>query len=158
MTAVDPAVWGPQTGRRRLCVDTSGLFAYFYPADENHDDARAFFDWLRSTNTVPWRLFVNDFVIDELCSLLARKSDPPTAIRALRHVRDSDALSLVRVPDEVFELAVDSFSEFDDQVIPFTDHVVSAHAFRRDAAVFTFDTADFAILGNDVIPRRSDIL
>lgn len=154
MTGVDTAVWGPSASRGRLCVDTSGLFAYFYPADENHDDARAFFEWLRRGETTPWRLFVNDYVIDELCSLLARKSSPETAIRALRHVRDSEALSIVRVTDEVFEHAMDTFAEYDDQTIPFTDHAVSAHAFAHEAPVYTFDARDFAILGNDVIPRR----
>lgn len=51
---------------------------------------------------------------------------------------------------------METFVEFDDQVIPFTDHVVSAHAFARDAAVYTFDTTDFELLGNDVIPRPTE--
>lgn len=156
MTAIDPTVWGPANGRGRLCVDTSGLFAYFYPADERHDDASAFFEWLRRQETAPWRLFVNDYVLDELLSLLSRKSRPETAIRALDHVRRSEALSLVRVPDAVFERSLETFTEYDDHPISFTDHVVSAHAFARDATVYTFETTDFAILGNDVIPRWTD--
>jgi len=99
---------------------------------------------------------VNDYVFDELCSLLARKSNHKTAIRAIRHVRDSDALPIVRVTDEVFERAMDTFAEYDGQEIPFTDHAVSAHAFAHEAPVFTFDVTDFEILGNDVIPRRLD--
>lgn len=157
MTALDPSVWGPAGGRGRLCVDTSGLFAYFYPADEHHEDARAFFEWLRGRETAPWRMFVNDYVIDELCSLLARKSTPETAIRALERVRNSEALPLVRVPDATFERAMETFAEYRDQAIPFTDHVVSAHAFERDASVYTFDARDFEILGNDVVPPRSDV-
>lgn len=156
MTGIDPAIWGPTHGRGRLCIDTSGLFAYFYPADEAHADARAFFEWLYRQESAPWRLFVNDYVLDELLSLLARKSRPEVAIRALRHVRSSGALAVVRVPDEVFERAIETFEEFDDQAIAFTDHVVSAHAFARDATVYSFDQQDFAVLGNDVIPRRSD--
>lgn len=155
MTGIDPSIWGPTDDRGSLCVDTSGLFAYFYPADEYHDDARAFFSWLRGCRTAPWRMFVNDFVIDELCSLLARKSGPETAIRALEHVRSSEALPIVRVPEESFERAMETFSQYDDQTIPFTDHVVSAHAFARDAAVYTFDSSDFEVLGNEVVPRRS---
>jgi len=156
VTTIDPAIWGPEAARGRLCVDTSGLFAYFYPADEHHDDARAFFAWLKRKETAPWRMFVNDYVIDELCSLLARKSGPETAIRVLHHVRDSDALPIVRVPAETFEHSMESFAQYDDKTIPFTDHVVSAHAFDRDASVYSFDARDFGILGNDVIPRRSD--
>lgn len=156
MTAIDLAVWGPANGRGQLCVDTSGLFAYFYPADDQHDDARAFFEWLRRQETAPWRLFVNDYVLDELLSLLSRKSGPEAAIRALDHVRRSELLSLVRVPDAVFERSLEAFTEYDDHTISFTDHVVSAHAFARDSTVYTFDTTDFAILGNDVIPRWTD--
>lgn len=155
MTVIDPAIWGPDDSRGRLCVDTSGLFAYFYPADEHHEDARAFFEWLRRQGTAPWRLFVNDYVVDELCSLLARKSSPTTAIRALQHVRSSEALPLVRVPDEVFERAMETFAQYDDQTIPFTDHVVSGHAFAQSATVYTFDRDDFTILGNELIPRPS---
>ena len=73
---IDRDVWAPEATRRQLCVDTSGLFAYFYPADENHDDARSFFAWLHRGDPAQWRLFVNDYVIDECCSLLARKSSP----------------------------------------------------------------------------------
>lgn len=153
---IDPPIWGPTGSRGRLCVDTSGLFAYFYPADAQHDDARAFFEWLHRQDATPWRMFVNDYVIDELCSLLARKSSPATAIRALRYIRGSDALPVVRVPDESFERAMETFAEYDDQTIPFTDHVVSAHAFAQEATVYSFDATDFEILGNDVIPRWSD--
>lgn len=155
MTGIEPAIWGPSDDRSYLCVDTSGLFAYFYPADEYHPDAREFFEWLRGRQTAPWRLFVNDFVVDELCSLLARKSGPGTAIRALEHVRDSEALPLVRVPDESFERAMERFIQYNDQTISFTDHVVSAHALAKDAAVYTFDASDFDVLGNEVIPRRA---
>lgn len=150
---IDPAVWGPADARGRLCVDTSGLFAYFYPADEHHDEARAFFEWLRRGPSTPWRPFVNDYVIDECCSLLARRSSPGTAIRALESVRASEALPIVRLPEAAFERAMDSFAEYDDQAIPFTDHAVSAHAALAEATVYTFD-ADFSILGNDVVPRR----
>lgn len=156
MTSVDDAIWGPSGRRGPLCADTSGLFAYFYPADVHHEDAQAFFQWLRGRETTPWRLFVNDYVIDELCSLLNRKSAPETAIRALSTVRSSEALEVIRVPDAVFERAMETFAEYDDQVISFTDHVVSAHAHARDAAVFTFDRQDFTVLGNEVIPRRED--
>lgn len=155
MTRIDPAVWGPAEGRGWLCVDTSGLFAYFYPADVRHGDARAFFEWLRGQDTAPWRLFVNDYVVDELCSLLGRKSGPETAIRALTQLRASEALAIIRVPEAVFERAMDTFAEFDDQTISFTDHVVSAHAAHRDAAVYTFDQQDFAVLGNEVVPRAA---
>ena len=157
MNDIDPSIWGPSIGRRQLCVDTSAIFAYFYPADAYHEDARAFFAWLRDHPSVPWRMFLNDYVIDELCSLLARKSNPQTSIRALQHLRRSDALAVYRVPDDVFEAACDSFCAFDDQTISFTDHVVAAHATHRDASVYTFDVDDFQSLGADVIPRRPDI-
>lgn len=137
-------------------MDTSGLFACFYPEDAHHADARAFFDWLYHHESVPWRLFVNDYVIDELCSLLARKSDPATAIRALEHIRASSALPIDRVPDAVFEQSMDTFGAHDDQTIPFTDHVVSAHADARGAATYSFDHTDFGVLGNEVIPRWSN--
>lgn len=153
MTDIDPAIWGPSVRRGRLCVDTAGLFAYVYPADEHHADARAFFEWLRRQETTPWRLFVNDYVLDELLSLLSRKSSPQTAVRALGHIRSSEALPLVRVPDEVSERAMETFAESDDQPISFTDHVVSAHAFAREAAVYSFDRQDFEVLGNEVVPR-----
>lgn len=151
--SIDRTAWTPPSGRGTLCVDTSGLFAYFYPADADHERAREFFAWLQGRQTAPWRLFVDDHVLDDLLTLLVRKSDRRTAIRALERVRTSDALALDRVPDAVFEAAMDAFAEYDDQSISFTDHVVSAHAAARDAHVFTFDVADFEVLGNEVIPR-----
>lgn len=150
---IDQRTWGPESSRGHLCVDTSALFAYFYTADEQHQATRTFFEWLSRQPTAPWRLFVNDYVIDELCSLLARKSSPATAVRALQHIRQSDALPIVRVPEAVFDVSMDSFERFDDQRIPFTDHVVAAHADARESTVSTFDHREFAVLGAAVIPR-----
>lgn len=70
-------------------------------------------------------------------------------------MRDSGALSIVGLPDDAFEQPVESFAEYDDQTIRFTDHVVSAHEFSREATIYTFDSGDFTVLGNDVIHRRS---
>lgn len=56
----------------------------------------------------------------------------------------------------MFERSLEAFTEYDDHPISFTDDVVSAHAFARDATVYTFDTTDFSILGNDVVLRWTE--
>lgn len=128
-------------GPTGLFVDSSALFAYFYPGDAHHDDATAFFDGLRR-GRLPYRpLFVDDYVLDETVTLLAKYSTHAAASAALDSLYDGGVFRFESVTNPVLEAAVESFHEFDDHdELSFTDHVVIAHCDALDVDhVYSYD-------------------
>lgn len=134
-----------------LFVDTSALFARFNARDARHDAAVDVLDRIRSGDTYA-PLYTSDYVLDELSTLLQRKTSHDTAVRTLTAVRDSRAMEVVHVTPSDFEATAAEFERYDDQAIPFTDHATAVLAADRDVEhVFAFDD-DFETLGLTVVP------
>lgn len=137
-----------------IFVDSSALFAYYYPRDERHDAASRFFEAVRR-GSLPYRpLFTNDYVLDEVVTRLGRHATHEVAAEALASLYDGSAFRFQQVPGAVLDDAVERFRQYDDHDdLSFTDHVIAAHADARSVErVFTFD-ADFETLGLTTIPH-----
>jgi predicted nucleic acid-binding protein len=150
-----PDKFQPKSGSATaLFVDSSSLYAYFYPRDRYHESAREFFEAER-TGTLPYRpLFTNDYVLDEVVTRLRRHATHEVAAEALQSIYDGAALDFREVTGNVLQDAVDQFREYDDHgELSFTDHVIAAHAGSLSVDhVLTFD-ADFETFGLTTIPH-----
>lgn len=144
-------------GATGLFVDSSGLYAYFYPRDQCHETARAFFEAER-TGDLPYRpLFTNDYVLDEVVTRLGRHASHEVASEALTSIYDGSAFDYREVNGDVIATAVERFRAYDDHgELSFTDHVIAAHAdILAVDHVFTFD-GDFETLGLTTVPHYVD--
>lgn len=154
MTALKDRFRPDSQGATALFLDSSAIYAYFYPRDELHEDARAAFEAIR-TGDLPYRpLYTNDYVLDEAVTRLRRYTSHAVATDALTLLCSSDAIRLRRVPDEVFDEAVLQFERYDDHgEISFTDHVIAAHANSLGIDhVYTYD-GDFGTFGLTLVPH-----
>lgn len=141
-------------GPTGLFVDSSALYAYFYPRDRYHETTRSFFEGVR-TGEIPYRpLLTNDYVLDEVVTRLRRHATHEMASEALAVLYDSDAFDFRTVTDDVLDAAVEGFRTFDDHgQISFTDHVIAAHADSLAVDhLLTFD-GDFETFGLTAIPH-----
>lgn len=155
MTAFDRQLYQPDSsGPTGLFLDTSGLFARFYPNAAEHAEVLAFFDEIVS-GTLPYRpLVTNTYVLDELATLLVTTGRHDHAQAALSTLADSEAISIERERTDVFEQARETFLAYDDREISFTDHYCVANMNERSIDhVLAFD-GDYEALGCTAIPRR----
>lgn len=157
MTDLEDRFRPDTAGPAALFLDSSAIYAYFYPRDELHEDARAAFEAIWD-GTLPYRpLYTNDYVLDETVTRLRRYTSHAVATDALSLLCSSESIRLRRVPDDVFDDAVSGFERYDDHgEISFTDHVIAAHA--RSLAVdhvYTYD-GDFDVFGLTVVPHYAE--
>lgn len=141
-------------GPTGLFVDSSVLYAYYYPRDRRHEAAREFFEAER-TGALPYRpLFTNDYVLDEVVTRLRRSTTHDIASEALVSIYDGSAFEFREVTGDVLETAVEQFRSYDDHgELSFTDQVIAAHAELLSVDhVLTFD-ADFETFGLTTIPH-----
>lgn len=144
-------------GVTALFLDSSAIYAYFYPRDERHEDARNAFEAIRK-GVLPYRpLYTNDYVLDEAVTRLRRYTSHAVATDALSLLRSSGAIRFRRVPDAVFDDAVSRFERYDDHgEISFTDHAIAAHARSLDIDhVYTYD-GDFDVFDLTVVPHYAE--
>jgi predicted nucleic acid-binding protein len=154
MTDLEDRFRPNSSGVTALFLDSSAIYAYFYPRDELHEDARSAFEAVRTGN-LPYRpLYTNDYVLDEVVTRLRRYTSHAVATDALTLLYSSDAIRLRRVPDDVFDEAISRFERYDDHgEISFTDHVIAAHARSLGIDhVYTYD-GDFGVFGLTVVPH-----
>ncbi len=132
-----------------IFVDTGAFLARYAARDAYHDEARAAWAQLRSAG---YRPFTSNFVLDELFTLLARRTSYAFAARRARRLYASEVLEVLR-PDAEDELrAVALFEKYADQRASFTDCVSFAlMKKRRLRRVFAFDR-HFALAGFDLWP------
>lgn len=150
LDAFEPAT----VGATPLFFDTSGLYPYFYERAAQHEAVTAFFEALADEQFAYRPLLTNQYVLDELVSLLLAHAGHEAAARVLTAIRDSMALSVLSVGDETFETAAEAFLEYDDQSISLTDHTVGVQAVREGVGhVLAYDR-DFEALGLTVVPRE----
>lgn len=136
-----------------LFVDTGPYYARFASNAPRHDRATAVFDDIRAGD-LPYRpLYTSTYVLDELATLLVRRSTHANATDALESIRASPAFSILHPDSTDFDEACGQFARYDDHEIEFTDHVSGVLATDRTVGhVFTFDPDDFRTLGFTVVP------
>lgn len=143
-----PSGWTP------LFIDTGALFAYYNTNDtgERHARARAVFDAIQTGDLAYRPLLTSRFVLAELATLLVRKVDHVTAVRALDDIRSSPAFTICPLDEPGFTATCEQFEQYDDQQISFVDHSSAVLAREHDIThVFAFDS-DFAALGLTRVP------
>lgn len=151
LVAFEPAT----PGATSLFLDTSGLYPYFYERAAQHETVTAHFEAL-ADGTLAYRpLFTNQFVLDELVSLLLAHADHRTAVEALAALRESMATTVLSVTDGVFERAASAFAEYADHGLSLTDHTIGVEVADHDVGhVLAYDR-DFEDLGLTVVPRAA---
>lgn len=140
-------------GATPLFVDTGPYYARFVSNAPLHERATAVFEGIRNGD-LPYRpLYTSTYVLDELATLLVRRSTHTKATDALEAVRESSAFSILHPDPTDFEEACAQFARFDDHEIEFTDHMNGVLATDRAVGhVFTFDPDDFRPLGFRAVP------
>jgi len=132
-----------------IFVDTSAFLARYLARDQNH---RAASEVWRRLETEEERLLTSNFVLDELFTLLARRSSYAYSARRARVVMASRRLEILRPDEEIEIAALDLFEKFADQKISFTDctsfALMRSKGLRR---VFAFDR-HFTFAGFELIP------
>lgn len=140
-------------GPTGLFLDTSGLFARFYPDATEHEEVVDFFESIADGN-LPYRpLVTNTYVLDELATLLVTTGTHEQASTALETLSESEAISVNPEDEYVFETAREAFLTYDDQQISFTDHYCAAEMNQRSIDHVLALDGDFETLGFTVLPR-----
>lgn len=141
-------------GPTPLFLDTSGLVAYYDPSEVHHGAANRLITGIANGEFAYRGLFTNDYVVDELLTVLHARVDHDLAIEALRMLDGTDAISVLRVPPAVHDEGVRRFERYRDwRELSVTDLVVASQMERREVDhVFALDD-DFRKLGFDRVPR-----
>lgn len=132
-----------------IFVDTSAFLARYVSRDQHHSAAVDYWQEIASSNEP---CCTSNFVIDELLTLLARRTNGEFAAERARHLYASEALQILR-PNESDETAAVIFLErYADNNVSFTD-CVSFVLMKRHKIVkaFAFDT-HFKLAGFTVCP------
>lgn len=139
-------------GPTPLFLDTSGLFPYFDPDTEEHDEVTGFLQG-RIAELGYRPLYTNRYVVDELVTLLLYKTGRDEAVNAYDRIVESDVVRLLAVDDETFERTGESFRDYEGSDASFTDHSIAVQAGDEDVKhVLAYD-GDFERLGLNVVPR-----
>lgn len=151
---LERSLFEPDDGPAALFLDTSALVPLFTTAAGQHEEVTAFFDAVADDELAYQPLYTNQYVLDEMVTLLLSRATPRTAADALDAVEESVAIQVLSVGDDEFDRAVAAFHEYADQSFSLTDHLVAIQAGDRDVShVLSYDD-DFRALDLTVIPRR----
>ncbi|WP_458208950.1 type II toxin-antitoxin system VapC family toxin [Haladaptatus sp. NG-SE-30] len=149
---VPPGFAPPGQRATPLFLDTSGLYPYFDTQSPVTEEVTQFMQALPELSYRP--LLTNQYVVDELLTLLDSHVNHTTATRAFETLRDSEAIHILSISDDLFWAAGEQFCAYDDHTLSFTDHLISIQARRENAEyILTYDPDDFATLGLTPIPR-----
>jgi uncharacterized protein len=110
-----------QNSPSTVFVDTSAWKAFYDENDDRHREARRFMDSVGSKQ-IPVRLFVtSDYVIDETLTLVRLAHSHAKAVEFANAVFSSRATKLFFVGEELFNKALEMFTERGDKDWSFTD-------------------------------------
>jgi uncharacterized protein len=134
-----------------IFLDTGGFLGKYATRDQYHQLAIA--GW-REIEASSMRCVTSNFVLDEMLTLLGRRTSYEFAAERARRLLTSKVLEILR-PDQEHELeALTDFEKFADQGVSFTDCVSFAlMRSRRIRRVFSFDR-HFALAGFELWPGR----
>ena len=132
-----------------IFIDTSAFLARYVQRDQYHAQATAHWSQLRQERR---RCYSSNYVLDELFTLLARRTSYEFAAARAERLLQSRALTLLRPEAEDEQAAVGLFRQYADQEVSFTD-CVSFVLMRKNrlSQAFTFDE-HFAFAGFTVEP------
>jgi predicted nucleic acid-binding protein len=107
---------------RKVFVDTWGWLALGHRRDQDHTQAKQFYESLRATNA---SLFTSDYVLDELITLLIKREVFEEAVRFVEGIWAASQQSIIQIEQvnpERFEKTWELRKRFQDKPrISFTD-------------------------------------
>lgn len=134
-----------------IFIDTGAFLARYLAADQHHEQARL--SWEKVARDKE-RCVTSNFILDETCTLLARRAGHPFAAERARNILGSQALAILRPSEKHEREALGYFEKFADQEASFTDCV--SFALMREAKIrraFSFDR-NFAHAGFELWPHH----
>lgn len=137
---------------RPLFVDTNAFVAIFDEDDDHHEAANAVLDGIEDGRLDYGPIFTSRYVLSETATVLRYGAGHRQAVEALTAIRESSTFNALEVTESVFDRTAEQFAEYNDQKIPFVDHLdsVLGDEFGIDH-VFAFED-DFRTLGMTRVP------
>ena len=122
---------------KHIFIDTGAYLALFHKRDQHHQECCEFWERIKNSNCIP---ITTNHIIDELATLLARRTDYNFASRKLHEIYASEYPVIYR-SDRKDELeALELFEKFADQKVSFTDCISFAILKKlKIEQVFSFD-------------------
>jgi uncharacterized protein len=124
------------TGKKKMIfIDTGPFIAKYVQKDHFHDEALE--KWAAIANR---KLFISNHILDEIITLLSRKTSHLFALDKGRRILASPAITILRTDAEDEFKAITLFEKYADKRVTFTDCLSLALIHRyRLRSVFTFD-------------------
>ncbi|CAK0762624.1 PilT domain-containing protein [Gammaproteobacteria bacterium] len=134
---------------KRIFVDTGAYLARFHTADQRYQQAYQAWEQVQNQQRV---VVTSHHVIDELATLLARRTDYGFSARKIGQIYASQLALIERSSERDEQTALAFFQKYADQKVSFTDCISFAMMMRLQIRqVFTFDY-HFALAGFEVFP------
>lgn len=136
-----------------LFVDTNAFVAHLYARAARHEEMRRVFSAIGSNVLPYYPLVTNQYVLDEIVSLLLSRGGTRVAHRALTRVLEAETVQVLDVEPSLVDRAIEGFQAYHDQSISLTDHVIGTQAedYGIDH-VLSYDSG-FRTLGFTTLPR-----
>ncbi len=134
---------------RRIFIDTCAYLSRFHKRDQYHSQSLETWEWISHNG---YFAVTTNHVIDEVATLLGRRTSYDFATQKLQEIYESEAPLIIR-PEQIEEkAAVRIFLKYADQKISFTD-CLSFVIMRqwKIMTAFSFDK-HFRIAGFETIP------
>lgn len=142
------------TGKQPLFVDTNTLVAYLYERAAKHEEIRPAITAIGNNQLPYYPLVTNQYVLDEVVSLLLSRADTRVTHDALDRILETDSLRVLDVEPTLVDRAITQFQEYRDQAISLTDHVIAVQATDYEIEhILTYDTG-FRTLGFTTLPHE----
>jgi uncharacterized protein len=118
-------------------VDTSFWCALYDANDCHHTDAVKIWKVL---SQMPVRLFISDYIFDEIITLISRKINTKRAIELGQTLLTSEVVHILQVDETMFQKSWELLNKYDDQNFSFTDCTsFTLMQTNRIEAALTFD-------------------
>lgn len=142
------------TGPVPLFVDTNAIVAHEYARAARHDEVRPVIQAIGANDLPYYPLVTNQYVLDEVVSLLLSRASTRVAHLALTHVLDTDTFRVLDVDPSLVDRAIEQFHQYDDQSISLTDHVIAIQADDHGIEHILSYDGGFRTLGFATLPRE----
>lgn len=121
-----------------VILDTNIWYAHLSEEDFRHDKAEKIFESLQDDILIP------EYILLELCTLLARNKKKEIADRFIGMAEDNDRTELLPSSSLFFKEVREAFREIESHRLSFVD--VALLLFSRSYTVMTFDQALYKLL------------
>lgn len=136
-----------------LFLDTNAIVAHEYSRASRHDEIRPVVEAIGRNELPYYPLVTNQYVLDEVVSLLLSRADAHVAHQALSRVLETPTVRVLDVEPSLVDRAVEQFQTYEDQAISLTDHVIAVQADDHGVEhVLSYDDG-FRTLGLTTLPR-----